>query len=139
VYARARERERERERGKRNERGKRREEGGEGTNENVGRELRIAGIPVPNRGLYIILAPYQVRITPRRCAPVVPYGAIIPCREARVLLEIETSALVRRRYGVPRDHFAGRAKAASAMCFCTHSDHCDLIIPVHRAQVMHAA
>jgi len=40
----------------------------EGTNENVGRELRIAGIPVPNRGLYIILAPYQVRITPRRCA-----------------------------------------------------------------------
>jgi hypothetical protein len=32
-----------------------------------------------------------------------------------------------------------RAKSASAMCFRTHSDHSDLIIPVHRGQVMHAA
>lgn len=75
--------------------------------------LRIGEIPAGPR-LYIILAPYQVRITPRAVASP-SENAITPCRETHVLSEIETRALVRRRNGfaprAPIDRDERRARA----------------------------
>lgn len=78
-----------------------------------GNVIRITEIPFPEPRLYIILAPYQVRITPRRARGVVPCDKLTPYRATHVLLEIETSALVRRRNSVvPCDHFAGQASTS---------------------------